>query len=285
MKSKSFAILLVNLQTFISYVKSDNELLRMLAPTCSWTCANNCAKCDGIQFLPDGTKKITINFASCKNDKISWACCAATPGCVLNTCDGTPEGTNKCNELTTATYTVPGETTVFNVQVHDGQLAGNVDCSAANSCCGGSGTSCSGVTSGVCNYQVDLSTCPCTECTTDTDCGTPDPSTCSKPTCGLDNKCSIAALTSGTVCKVSSNVCENNAVCDGVNKACPATTFSSSTTVCRAAVSACDKEDYCTGTNNQCGPDLYQPSGTVCEGLHGLCGTTKKCTGLSTVCA
>jgi len=282
MMYKNLVFILVNILLTINSCRSNLiRLLKVQAPTpniCSWTCATNCIKCDGIQYLEDGNIKVTLNFASCKNDKISWACCAQTPGCSLSTCDGSKEGTNKCNDLTIATFIVPASTTSMNVQVHDGKLGGNVDCSK-NPCCGGSGTSCEGVTSGVCNYIVDLSTCPCTECIKDTDCGLTNPLTCTKPICGIDKKCTTGPADVNTVCKTAGGPCENNAVCDGFNKNCPATTFKSSETICRPAVSVCDIPESCSGTSADCGVDVYQPDGTICERIHGLCGPSKKCSG------
>ena len=82
---------------------------------------------------------------------------------------GGRDSSTKCEETDGATYVLPGDQTTLTLQVHDGRLGGDVMCASKGDCCGGSGSSCA--ESGVCNFEVDLSTCPgdeeeCPECGT-----------------------------------------------------------------------------------------------------------------------
>ena len=134
---------------------------------CRWTCATPCAHCLGREVdAATNTQRVTIDFARCKSgDTISWAACRDS-ACSLERCvagTASPE-LQKCDETTGASFLAPLSQQTLTIQTHDGQTHGNVSCRGVGlgdgQCSGGSGTSCDGAVSGVCDQVVDLSTCP-----------------------------------------------------------------------------------------------------------------------------
>jgi hypothetical protein len=113
---------------------------------------------------------VQLSTSQCKSGTISWAACRSSSGgsgntCSLESCDGTKEVTaNKCNEVTTISFNVPAGATSMIVQIHDGQFAGTKSCSGVGigygKCAGGSKGSCKSATSGVCEVDFDLDSCP-----------------------------------------------------------------------------------------------------------------------------
>ena len=178
---------------------------------CAFGCDSNCVKCTGRTTLDDGRQEVTVDVGSCKGSCLSWICarnegaelvecsgeCGGGSGAKSNSKGPSkakggkdkdkgkgkgkrgrragdvlsrgPFALTKCEETDGATYVLPGDQTTLIVQAHDGRLGGDQMCASKEDCCGGSGSSCA--TSGVCNFEVDLSTCPgdeeeCPECGT-----------------------------------------------------------------------------------------------------------------------
>ncbi|PNW84600.1 hypothetical protein CHLRE_03g150767v5 [Chlamydomonas reinhardtii] len=104
----------------------------------------------------EGGLYVLVDFISCKGEAISWYCCRFG-SCIPTDCGaGGSLDTSKfkCDEVTTSiVQTAIGATTV-SLQVHDGRITGNYDCSAPGaSCCGGAGGACA-VISGVCDDVI-----------------------------------------------------------------------------------------------------------------------------------
>jgi hypothetical protein len=201
--------------------------------------------------------QVTITTSSCKTGTVSWACCrgstsdiGAAGGCTLGACNtGALEAPGKCANTDNFTFTVPEGTVNLTVQVHDGQLAGDVNCSVAGACCSTGGTSsCTNgrvLRSGVCNYPLELSDCTDvpedgdTPCSTDANC---------TPIADAAGPCASAACVAG-LCQLGFK--SNGSTCG--NNAPPGAT--------------CDLDDYCNGTSYDCF-DAIKPLGTVCR-AHG----------------
>lgn len=195
----------------------------------------NCATCLLMAPYSNNLVQVSLSFAGCKSSSsISWACCLASnnnnlpgsdPGeCDIHSCDAPTSqwevSKNKCNELTTASFLVPVNTTSITIQLHDGQFIGNRICSQSNPCCGGSGGACA--ESGVCETVVDLSTCstPPPQCSRDSDC-TPSGRTCERRVC-MGGTCVSENLPSGVVCRPAADLCDVPETCTGFNPDCPA---------------------------------------------------------------
>lgn len=270
--------------------------------TCTLTCNSNCITCVEI----DDTNLVTLDVSACKNDPLSWMACGECTA--MESCDGSPEGI-KCNEVLRASYYVSPaslESGFITVQVHDGKIAGNVDCDDEHEVCyGGSGTSC-GTISGVCNFDIPLSSCPPAQpveapapspsggdfygdeqsipCSSDSDCLSLP---CGQGKC-LEGSCTIVVLPEGTVCREAVDLCDEAEVCNGFTPFCPFEDAKKSGTICRYAVDLCDADDVCDGINDACF-DQKQPAGTVCRPTqYGTDGTTcdvpETCSGVDNEC-
>ncbi|KAG2444251.1 hypothetical protein HXX76_001008 [Chlamydomonas incerta] len=119
-----------------------------------------CTTSDGVS-----TTTVALDFSGCKGSSISWFCCstAATGvpgGCSITGCNGGPlPASGYCDTVLTSTVTVTYGATSVNLQVHDGQISGNTDCSTQPHC-GGCGGSCgAGVCSGVSVPIIGLEAC------------------------------------------------------------------------------------------------------------------------------
>lgn len=198
----------------------------------------SCGTCVSKTSFSIGYVKVTIDFSSCKNGTISWACCRSSSpdagSCDLYSCSNLNTSywdvnKSKCDELTAVEFVVPETATSITVQVHDGKFLGTVDCDETT-CCGGSGTSCSGVVSGVCEVEISL-------------------------------------IGSGQQCQFEEPRCQNDDDCNNLNDACAfgycnVTTgqclqqFKPEGTTCRPVVDLCDVPEVCTGHSTLCPVDL-----------------------------
>ena len=99
-----------------------------------------------------------------------------------------------------------------------------------------------------------------------------------------DELCQIR--TGGFACRLASDVCDAEEVCDGLSPTCPSDVLEPATVVCRAASSGdlCDIDELCTGSSAACPPDLVEPSGTVCRAATGSCDVAETCDGISVSC-
>lgn len=174
------------------------------------------------------TYTVVIDVSSCKGAAVSWVCCRDA-GCTVDACGGggaTKEAaTDKCNEATSANYTVPYTATSINLQLHDGANAGNVVCSGspsktgAGTCCGGAGGGCDAPLH-VSAYTIALSSCPDIrgppvsnppECQVDADCAgrTALNAGCGTAACNTTsgNCYSNPAPKAGNTCRASAGTC------------------------------------------------------------------------------
>lgn len=257
---------------------------RPVAEPCTLTCDTTCVTCTSL----DTNGLVTLDLSTCKDgNTLSWLACGSCAS--LNSCDGTVDGL-KCNELTTVRYYVDpnDESGILRVQIHDGRMAGNVDCTQ-ELCYGGSGNSC-GAVSGVCNFEIPLSSCPPADdftgdeqsivCTSDSDCLSLP---CGEGKC-ITGFCEIVPSSSGTVCRVAGDLCDEPEVCNGVSPFCPMEDVKKPIgTICRAAVDLCDVEDTCDGVTDSC-VDVKAASGTVCRPSVGACDVQDTCDGFSDTC-
>lgn len=126
--------------------------LKVVLPASSGS--DNCFTCE--QCLPTCTREasgtsgkdlITFQFP-CK-DSISWICC---PECGnLVNCPSVDK--QACKEVKSATFSISSSTTgLFRIQAHDGKFNGEVD-QPDDLCPNGSGTSCKGFTTGLCEWD------------------------------------------------------------------------------------------------------------------------------------
>lgn len=278
------------------------------------TACTNCAELKSkitCSVVPgnDGTSVYTFDLSAVKpDDTISWVCTrnivSANP-----TCDGTSVDQNKCNDLSSFSATIDSSLTSVTIQVHDGQICGDVagnpdpngvDASGmtASKTCGGyngcrNGDGC---VSGVCNVQFDKSEC---EVTTESTCVQADcdamntAGTCVKYECGTGGQCVAVPREKDYVCRAKNGVCDVEEKCDGENQLCPADAFAKDVP-CRPKVYAadgtsCDVEDVCDGSQRTCPPDAFESSGVTCRssvlGSDGkTCDVAEMCTGTSAVC-
>lgn len=262
---------------------------------CRLDCSSDCVRCVD-RIIVGGAQQVTFDLSLCKGGStLSWLCC---PDCVEQVdCDGEQNGL-KCDEVTQVTYTMPLDATYADVQIHDGRMAGNIDCNT-ESCCGGSGTSC-GTISGVCNFRIQLDTCVTTpidgggggnsdtpepECLVDSDCVSTD---CGDGTCSY-GMCVLTAKPLGHVCRESRGVCDQTETCNGVDVVCPEDRLEPAGFVCRSAVLAtdgttCDAPETCDGVNDHCPEDLYLPTGTICRPSADPCDVVDTCAGDTVAC-
>ncbi|KAG2447666.1 hypothetical protein HYH02_007582 [Chlamydomonas schloesseri] len=100
------------------------------------------------------TNYVALDFSGCKNSSLSWFCCR-TSGCSTTTCNGvasTSTSNSTCNNVLNATVALSSSATSVTLQVHDGRLTGNYNCTPATPCCGGDSGACgTGSTSSVCD--------------------------------------------------------------------------------------------------------------------------------------
>ena len=213
--------------------------------------------------------------------------------CTASECDGSISG-NKCDQVTTMNVIVPQSSSQVIFQIHDGRIHGDISCSGGD-CCGGSGTSCVGATSGVCNTVIDVSSCPNNggirggfnrECFTDDDCNELySTGTCGQYTCEQnEGLCVEFAKPVGTVCRLASGVCDITEVCDGESTDCPTDSVKDSAAVCRVSAGVCDETEMCDGSSKYCPPDSVKDTSVVCRDAAGLCDLEEKCDGFSVSC-
>lgn len=262
--------------------------------TCTLTCDTTCIQCTDFDV---SSGIVSLDVSSCKGSSLSWLACADCQS--MNECDGTPENM-KCNSVTSVSYYVNPNQETIHVQVHDGVMAGNVDCDQEQ-CFGGSGTSC-GTISGVCNFEIPISTCPINDakpspspddgydeqsipCTSDDECIS---APCGQGVC-VSGFCSILTLPQGTVCRPAIDLCDADDVCDGLSIFCPDEDMKQPNgTVCRASLGLCDIDDTCDGVSDTCS-DIKKSNETVCRpAIVGVDGTTcdapEMCSGLDNDC-
>src|SRR5207247_6851248 len=119
------------------------------------------------------------------------------------------------------------------------------ECGPAESCTG-TGPSC----------PADAKSAAGTACTDD---GNP----CTTDTCdGTDNACQHPAGNAGTVCRTgSSDVCDPDEVCGGLDSTCPAAVFLPTGVFCRPAAGEGPVTDGCGGGPGQAGPPAADAAG------------------------
>ncbi|KAG2444563.1 hypothetical protein HXX76_001308 [Chlamydomonas incerta] len=118
----------------------------LLAGSCGLSCSYlptcitaACVATDGVY-----TTTVALNFTACKNATISWACCTGTSNggsCSLTTCNGAPSN-GTCNDVLYSVLNVTYGATSVTLQIHDGNLVGNTNCTARPCCAGSGGTTC-----------------------------------------------------------------------------------------------------------------------------------------------
>jgi len=92
-----------------------------------------------------------VSFTCKGSESFSWICCASA-NCQI-TCNGGSENDRVCSEFTSATFTtLPGATSII-VNVHDGQIVGNLPSRAA-ACNAGTGGNCGGGNTCVLNLTL-----------------------------------------------------------------------------------------------------------------------------------
>lgn len=273
---------------------------------CRFDCASNCLHIIEQHTLSDGSIQVKVDASTCKGSAISWLACM-NAGCSVVSCDGIPvSGTDKCDGVVQGTYLFAPETGALALfQMHDGVLAGNVECTSGGSsnCSGGSGGGCNVDASGntvtlhVCNEPIpflpgDFGSTP--GCTSDSDCSASN--LCTVAHCGSDGNCYQTLAPTTTVCRPSAGVCDVAENCDGANAACPEDLFLDSTNVCRPALpfsatdpSTCDIPEYWTGSDANCPADQIKESGPTCRDIvYGTDGTTcdlaETCDGVNSAC-
>lgn len=189
--------------------------------------------------------------------------------------------------------------------VHDGKIASELDCTSLG-CCGGSGTSCSGAVSGVCEVYVDLASCTSADLTggdggdgddEDDVGGGGDPPPPADPldcTNGGDNYCkSISDLAAPA--GLGFTAAHDCAVPQCVDGRCQLVALSSNT-VCRPAADDCDLAEVraCSGGCGDGQHSLGQPDrcqhrpGGSCKRspllIAAPCPGQQKCDGTSLFC-
>lgn len=113
--------------------------------------------------------------------------------------------------------------------------------------------------------------------------------------CDLEETCTTTSTTcppdqhaaAGTVCRLAATgqACDAPEACDGVSSACPADVALPSSTVCRPAAGACDAIETCDGSSHFCPGDAVLPSGASCGGTGpGSCTSAGTCDGTGTSC-
>ncbi|KXZ56082.1 hypothetical protein GPECTOR_2g964 [Gonium pectorale] len=127
---------------------------RLLQGTCDLNCSllEACVTATCSPGSDAGSKIVTVDVSGCKNDYLSWVCCASA-SCTPRACNsssitgGQFSGTT-CNEVYTVSYVVPLSFVLMPLQLHDGRLVGNRACPngtggyGPGQCCGGSGGGC-----------------------------------------------------------------------------------------------------------------------------------------------
>jgi hypothetical protein len=268
------------------------------ARECSLGCASNCAQCVNKQAVSGGGYDVLVDLASCKGSSMSWMCCK-NKDCSIKSCDGALSLPTKCDEVTHGTFFVPEGQDSLLIEIHDGAMAGNVDCSTSD-CCGGSPGSCSNGISGVCRQELSLSTCTTTinkvtfgnslGCAKDADCLGWDVvvGACEDIKC-VDQKCVRSPKPLGFLCRDASDTCDTAEYCDGVNIDCPIDKFMHSDVMCRDSTGVCDIAEYCTGTSSVCPSDGFLGTDVVCRAAvvaddGTSCDVDETCNGLSAEC-
>ena len=149
-----------------------------------------------------------------------------------------------------------GSTTVSAAEIYDPSIA--LGCTSGSQCASGfcvSGVCCDSACNGGCG------------------------------SCNLTGHLGVCTpLTSGTVCRALTGICDATETCDGSSLACPANTYQPSTTVCRASADTCDVAETCTGASAACPLDVFQPATTVCRDSADICDVAESCTGTSAAC-
>ncbi len=87
----------------------------------------------------------------------------------------------------------------------------------------------------------------------------------------------------GLVCRLASDVCDLQEVCDGQTADCPADQLQSSAVVCRAAAGPCDAVEACDGVSNSCPTDQLDAA-SICRPAAGPCDAVESCSGLAADC-
>ena len=118
-------------------------------------------------------------------------------------------------------------------------------------------------------------------CSGDFECD--DGNGCTVDTC-VGGACENTLEPAGTVCRVSTDLCDAEETCDGVSAACPADAVESAGTVCRTSTDLCDAEETCDGVSASCPVDAMEMAGTVCQASAGLCDPEETCNGASAAC-
>lgn len=262
----------------------------------------NCAACSYVQAQPDGSSIVKVNLNGCKGgETLSWMCCR-TAGCARadDECNGTPDAaTSKCDEVTWAKYSVPAGTSSILVQIHDGKIAGDIDCASTGRCCGGAGTSCTnaGTVSGVVEQTINLASCPvlspsvgpspatvpptaAPQCVQDSDCPS---KSCSSPVCTA-GVCGEVPKAVGSLCRGSAGACDATEHCDGVELYCPADVKRQQGTECRASAGACDVAEVCDGVLDECPANAFASSAVVCRDAADVCDSAEYCSGTGARC-
>ncbi|KAG2440473.1 hypothetical protein HYH02_010353 [Chlamydomonas schloesseri] len=111
------------------------------------SCSLNCtqlAKCITAQCLytVGSDSYVQVDLSRCKDASVSWFCCQRNT-CTTTSCDGLAVNNATCNTVFNAVVTTVVGATSVTLQVHDGQLVGNANCTR-NGCCGGGGGNCGG---------------------------------------------------------------------------------------------------------------------------------------------
>lgn len=242
------------------------------------TFCENCAICSDSSPHPTlvGFNVLTIDLTNCKDDAstISWACCKGSDAnvgggsCELYDCNN-PDHINgwephksKCNEVTEISFVVPNNATSITLQLHDGRFLGTVDPrDPPLPLCGGSGTSCSGAVSGVCQIVLNISSCVNAvepDCVSDDDCDLLDDS-CAYGACD-NGQCVRHLKPAGTVCRPAMDLCDHTETCTGFDVTCPvdlrkdhAYTFKCATRQYLCAVTPAQLTTNANGNNNYLG--------------------------------
>src|SRR5581483_194144 len=112
-------------------------------------------------------------------------------------------------------------------------------------------------------------------------------SACTRDECDGSGSCVHPPGNAGVVCRVPAGPCDVAERCTGVDPACPADGFASSSTTCSGSSQggACDDDasDHCSGTGNAC-VDAFRSTMTVCRASTGQCDVAETCTGSGGAC-
>jgi hypothetical protein len=236
--------------------------------TCTMDCGRNCLKCSS-KVLDGDNYIVNLDFSTCKGkgDPVDSFCCR-NDMCEVLSCDSGNKQDGRCQQVRTATISVPVSTSSIIIQTYDVKQFGNVQCTNG-ACCVDSSTAACGGSSGVCNHVVDLNDCETDlqrkgnrACIDDSDCSPSQNKECSWSVCD-NGRCVMQAKSAFTLCRQALGECDTPEYCDGRSFQCPPDSYRSNKFVCREYEDDCDVAEKCRPNSPVCPMDVRIPGCVV----------------------